>query len=72
MVNVGEVNKAMSTILSNGITKVDDEVLTLLRNKHPSRPDIVRLPSIELMRAERATWEENGHALDDAMASKIG
>ena len=46
-------------------------MLTQLRNKHPFRPDIVWFQSIELIKAERATWEENGHALVDAMDSKI-
>ena len=44
LVNVGEVSKAMSTILSNGVAKVDSEVLSQLRAKHP--PPYFRSASI--------------------------
>ena len=54
LVNVGEVSKAMSAILSNGVAKVDGDVLSQLRAKHPPRPAPVRLPSRELIAAERA------------------
>ena len=33
LINVGEVSKAMSALLSNGVAKVDKEVLNQLKNK---------------------------------------
>ena len=39
LLNVGEVSKAMSALLSNGIAKVDDQVLNQLKEKHPPRSD---------------------------------
>ena len=53
MLNVGEISKAMSALLSNGVAKVDKEVLNQLKNKHPARPAVVRLPSQEQIMAER-------------------
>ena len=55
LVSVGEVSKAMSAILSNGVAKVNSEVLRQLKAKHPSRPDTVQLPPMELIKAERAS-----------------
>ena len=55
LINVGEVSKAMSALLSNGVAKVDKEVLNQLKNKHPSRPAVIRLPSQEQIMAERGT-----------------
>ena len=69
LLNVGEVSKAMSAILSSGVAKVDSEVLNQLRTKHPQRPSTVRLPSMEVIKAERATWEEDIHAVIDVMDS---
>ena len=57
LVNVGEISKAMGSILSNGVAKVDDEVLNQLRSKHPQRPSAVHLPSMELIKAERVSWQ---------------
>ena len=37
LINVGEVSKAMSAILSDGVAKVDSQVLNQLRAKHPPR-----------------------------------
>ena len=44
LLNMGQVSKAMSTILSNGVAKVDSEVLSQLRAKHP--PPYFRSASI--------------------------
>ena len=70
LVNVGEVSKAMSAILSNGVAKVDSEVLNQLRAKHPTRPAAVRLPPIEVIKAERATWQVNADFGEDEMDHK--
>ena len=66
LVNVGEISKAVSAILSDGVAKVDAQVLTQLRLKHPSRPAPVRLPSMKVIEAERATWLEDLYIVEDA------
>ena len=72
LVNVGEVSKAMSTILSNGVAKVDSEVLSQLKAKHPPRPSVVRLPSKEQIESDRANWErESQAAVEDMVESKV-
>ena len=71
LLNVGEVSKAMSAILSNGVAKVDEEVLQQLRTKHPLRNATVQLPCVEDIRAERATWEEDEHKLVDEVGTKL-
>ena len=53
LLNVGEVSKAMSAILSNGVADVNDEVLNQLKTKHPTRPSAVRLPSQEQIMVQR-------------------
>ena len=47
MLNVGEVSKAMSAILSNGVAEVDADVLNQLMAKHPSRPANIQFPCQE-------------------------
>ena len=54
LLNVGEVSKAMSAVLSNGVAEVDAEVLNQLAAKHPSRHARVQLPSLEQIVKERA------------------
>ena len=71
LVNVGEISKAMSALLSDGVAKVDSQVLSQLRTKHPPRSAPVRLPSMRVIEAERATWQQDVHDLDEVVDSKI-
>jgi len=77
LVNVGEVSKAMSAILSNGVAKVDSEVLSQLSAKHPSRPRAVRLPTEEEIENERTTswpnqsWPNQSEAVSDMTDRKM-
>ena len=66
LINVGEVSKAMAAILSDGVAKVDSQVLSQLRTKHPTRSAPVVIPSMEVIEAERATWLEDLHIVEDA------
>ena len=54
LVNCGELSKAMSTILSNGIARVDDQVLSQLREKHPQRTEGVNFPTVEVVKIIKA------------------
>ena len=62
----------MSTILSNGVAKVDSDVLSQLKAKHPPRPSVVRLPSKEQIENDRANWQrESQAAVEDMVESKV-
>ena len=49
LVNAGELSKAMSAILSNGIAPINDDVLSQLRAKHPQRREMVILSKVGKM-----------------------
>ena len=53
LVNVGEMSKATTTILSNGTAEINNSVLEQLRAKHPLRKKEVRLPTPEEINEER-------------------
>ena len=55
----------MSALLSNGVDKVDSQVLSQLRTKHPPRSAPVKLPSMRVIEAERATWQQDLHVEED-------
>lgn len=61
----------MSTILSNGVAEVDSDVLNQLRSKHPPRPAAVRLPSMEEIKNEGASWEKESQSMGDMIDTKM-
>ena len=53
LVNVGELSKAMSALVSHGVASLTDTIVEQLRAKNPRRPEQVVRPSEEDIAAER-------------------
>ena len=66
LVNDGELCKAMSTIISNGVARIDESVLSKFHEKHPPRPEEVSPPTLEDVAAMR-----NRDHLDKALGHQL-